>query len=164
MPWSRRRGMRLASIMWWTRRTSPSEQEAVTTAPESHSGSGAVSVLTPAEEWPPFGFDDEAAAAWRPRGFGALEAALARDDGYTPFNARRDPKGTARFRQRWAARGLAPPEARRWHQWNFAAAEAARWSRAGLDLASASMWRTMGFLPDEAARPEKERHTRTARS
>jgi hypothetical protein len=85
---------------------------------------------------------------------------LARDDGYTPFNAQRDLKVTARFRQRWTAVGFEPAEACRWHQWNFTAAEAAHWSRAGFDLASASMWRTMGSSPDEAARLAEGRKAR----
>jgi hypothetical protein len=101
------------------------------------------------EEWRPFGFDDVTAAAWCHYCFEPLEAALARDDGFTPLNAQRDPKGAARFRQRWAAAGFEPPDARRWHQWNFTAAEAGRWSRTGFDLASASMWRTMGFSPNQ---------------
>jgi hypothetical protein len=118
--------------------------------------------VKPAEDWRPFGFDDVGAAGWSKRGFGPLEAALAHDDGYTPFNAPRDTKGTARFRQRWTEAGFETPEARRWHQWNFTPAEAARWDRAGLDLPSASMWRTMGFGPDEAAQLVKERKARTA--
>jgi hypothetical protein len=116
----------------------------------------------PVEEWRPFGFDDVTAATWGRCGFGPLEAALARDDGYTPFNAQRDPRRTARFHQRWADAGFEPPDARRWHQWNFTAAEAAGWRRSGFDLASASMWRTMGVSPDEAARRSEERKARNA--
>jgi hypothetical protein len=119
-------------------------------------------LVNPAEEWQALGFDDVAAVGWRQRGYGPLEAALAHDAGYTPFNAPRDAKGTAGFRKQWTEAGFETPDARRWHQWNFTAAEAARWSRAGLDLASASMWRTMGFGPDEAGRLDKERRARTA--
>jgi hypothetical protein len=103
------------------------------------------------EEWRALEFDEAAATRWEGQGFTAFEAALARDDGYSPYNAPHDSAGAARVRQRWQTAGFAPVEARRWHQWNFTASEAARWRDAGFDLADASQWRTKACPPKKAA-------------
>jgi len=108
-----------------------------------------------AEEWLAFEFDDAAATRWGGQGFAAFEAALARDDGYSPYNAPHDPGEAERVRRRWEAAGFEPVEACRWHQWNFAATEAARWRDAGFDLARASQWRTRGSSPEKVADPDR---------
>jgi len=125
----------------------------VTPVPRSYPAGGP-------EEWLALEFDEAAATRWEGQGFAAFEAALARDDGYSPYNAPHDPDGAGRVRRRWQAAGFAPVEARRWHQWNFTAAGAARWRDAGFDLAEASQRRTKGCPPKKAANADPSQSER----
>jgi len=91
--------------------------------------------------WADLGVHAEDVAAWKVRGLGPFDAALAQGDGFTPSIVTHYLRQLLRVAHIWEHQGLNSVEGLQWHRAGFAAADAVRWRSQRVDVATARIRR-----------------------